>query len=129
MAVIEAEIIVSGTTYHIYVTHLGNGGPIFQMQQMLELMHGQDNVIAMGDFNYRPYEEQYAITTAKYDDAYTQALESVSPTTWAGDQLFDIGERIDHVFVSPGMPVLYVEYFTQPESDHPGLFVELGLDN
>jgi endonuclease/exonuclease/phosphatase family metal-dependent hydrolase len=127
VAVIQADIVVAGTTYKIYVTHLGNGGPIFQMRQMLDLMRSQENVIAMGDFNYRPYEEQYAITTAEYDDAYTHAAESVAPTTWGEDQSFDIEERIDHIFVSPGTPISYVEYFTQPESDHPGLFAEVRL--
>ena len=128
VAVIEAEITVSGTTYKVYVTHLGNGGPIFQMEQMLDLMRGQENIIAMGDFNFRPYEEQYAITTAEYDDAYTHASDSIAPTTWGDNETFDIGERIDHVFVSPGIPVQFVEYFTEPESDHPGLFVELSIE-
>lgn len=129
VAVIRAEIEVSGTRYTVFVTHLGNGGPIIQMRQMLTLMHGQKNVIAMGDFNYRPYEEQYAITTAEFNDAYSHSLNSFAPTTWGEGQPFEIGERIDHVFVSPEIPVRYVEYFTQPESDHPGLLVELGVGN
>ena len=120
---------MAGTTYHVFVTHLGNGGPIFQMRQMLDLMRGQENVIAMGDFNYRPYEEQYAITTAEYLNAYEAAEHQIAPTVWGEDQPFDIGERIDHIFVSPGITVAKVEYFTQNESDHPGLFVELKSGN
>ncbi len=127
VAVIEADLMIAGTTYKIYVTHLGNSGPIFQMRQMLEIMRGQENVIAMGDFNFRPYEDQYAITVTEYDDAFVQASEKVAPTVWGTDGFFDIDERIDHVFVSPGTPVLYTQYFTEPESDHPGLFVEIGL--
>jgi endonuclease/exonuclease/phosphatase family metal-dependent hydrolase len=128
VAVIEAQITVSGMTFNIFVTHLGNGGPIIQMRQMLELMRGKENVIAFGDFNFRPYEEQYAITNAEYDDAYIQAIEKTAPTIWGENEAFDIEERIDHVFISPGMLVLRTEYFTEPESDHPGLFVEISLE-
>ncbi|MFC1936133.1 endonuclease/exonuclease/phosphatase family protein [Chloroflexota bacterium] len=126
VAVIEAEIRVDGKTFTVYVTHLGNGGPIFQMSQMLELMRGQENVIAMGDFNFRPYEEQYAITVAEYRDAYVEALEKMISTLWVESELFEIEERIDHVFVSPGTQVLHSLYLPAPDSDHPGLLVEIG---
>jgi endonuclease/exonuclease/phosphatase family metal-dependent hydrolase len=120
VAVIEAEITIADQTYKVYVTHLGNRGPIFQQEQLLELMRGKENVIAMGDFNFRHYEDQYEITVAEYDDAYIHAEEQNIPVD------FDLEDRIDHVFVSPGMPVSYLEYLTQPESDHPALFVEIG---
>jgi len=120
VAVVEADITVGDQTFKIYVTHLGNGGPIFQIRQMLDLMRGQTNVVAMGDFNFRHYEEQYNLAIAEFDDAYVHAETQNIPSD------FDLEERIDHVFVSPGMQVLYVEYLIQPESDHPGLFVELG---
>jgi endonuclease/exonuclease/phosphatase family metal-dependent hydrolase len=119
VAVIEADITVGGQTYKIYITHLGNRGPIFQIRQMLDLMRGQDNVIAMGDFNFRHYEEQYTLATAEYDDAYLLAGTQRHP---AG---LDIEDRIDHVFVTRGMPISYAEYLPKGESDHPALFVEV----
>jgi endonuclease/exonuclease/phosphatase family metal-dependent hydrolase len=119
VAVIDADIMVGDQNYRVYVTHLGNGGPVIQIRQMLKLMRGQENVIAMGDYNFRPYEEQYSLTMAEYEDAYLLASQKNIP---AG---FDLEERIDHIFISPGMPVTYVEYLTQPESDHPALFVEI----
>ena len=91
-------------------------------------MRGQENVIAMGDFNFRPYEEQYAVSIAEYDAAFTIAKDKIAPSTWGENGVFDIEERIDHVFVSSGMPVLQAQYFTQAESDHPGLFVVVGLE-
>ncbi|MEJ2512036.1 MAG: endonuclease/exonuclease/phosphatase family protein [Anaerolineales bacterium] len=126
VAVIEAEITVGDQTFNIYVTHLGNGGPIFQMRQMLELMRGKSNIIAMGDFNFRPYEEQYKITTVELNDAYQIAQTKTIPSLWGETKPFDIGERIDHIFISEGLQVPYLEYLTQPESDHPGLFAEIG---
>jgi endonuclease/exonuclease/phosphatase family metal-dependent hydrolase len=119
VAVIKAEVKVGEHTYKVYVTHLGNGGPIFQISQMLKLMGGQKNVIAMGDFNFRPYEEQYTLATAEFEDAYVIARQRYSP-----DGL-DMEDRIDHVFVSPGIQVSYLEYLPKGESDHPALFVEI----
>ena len=126
VAVIEADITVAGETFKIYVTHLGNGGPIFQMRQMLELMREQSNIIAMGDFNFRPYEDQYRITTAELNDSYQVAQTKTIPSLWGETKPFDIDERIDHIFISEGLNVPYLEYLTQPESDHPGLFAEIG---
>ena len=119
VGVIEADIKIDGKTYKVYVTHLGNSGPIFQIRQMLDLMRGQDNVIAMGDFNFRPYEEQYAVATAEYDSAYDIAEQRVSPPE------LDMNDRIDHVFVSQGIQVSYVEYSSKGISDHPGFFTEI----
>ena len=119
VGVIEAEITIDGKTYTVYVTHLGNSGPIFQIRQMLDGMRGQDNVIAMGDFNFRPYEEQYALPTADYDSAYDIAEQKISPPE------LDMNDRIDHVFVSQGIQVSYVEYTSKGISDHPGMFAEI----
>jgi endonuclease/exonuclease/phosphatase family metal-dependent hydrolase len=120
VAAIEADITIADQTYKVYITHLGNAGPIFQQEQLLDLMRGNKNVISMGDFNFRHYEEQYAITVAEYHDAYMHAEVKTIPAD------FDTDDRIDHIFVSPGMRVDYLEYLNQPESDHPGLFVEIG---
>ncbi len=116
VAVIEADITYGERTYKVYVTHLGNSGPIFQIRQMVDLMRGQENVIAMGDFNFRPYEEQYALATAEFDDAYVIAEQRYSP------EGLDMDDRIDHVFVSQGIQIGYLEYLPKGESDHPALF-------
>ena len=86
---------------------------------MLTLMRGQSNIIAMGDFNFRHYEEQYALATAEYEDAYTHAEQQMVAAN------VDINDRIDHVFVTPGTSVQYVEYLPKGESDHPALYVEI----
>ena len=96
------------------------------MRQMLELMQGEENLIAMGDFNFRPYEEQYAITTEEFLDAYLIAEQKTIPTLWGDAEPWEIDERIDHFFVSKDLKVSYLEYITQPESDHPAVFTEIG---
>jgi len=78
-------------------------------------------VILMGDFNFRPDTPQYRLTTAVLDDAW--ALRWPQGADGEGRQF---PERIDHVFVSPGTDVVAARYYTEPESDHPALVVEIG---
>jgi endonuclease/exonuclease/phosphatase family metal-dependent hydrolase len=117
-AAISAEVVVGNVRYHILVTHLGNGGPIIQQQQVLGELVGRQNVIAMGDFNFRPSTEQYALTTQTLDSAWVLAG---SPLT--AD--LDPQRLIDHIFVSPGMNITSARYIVSPVSDHPGLLVEI----
>jgi endonuclease/exonuclease/phosphatase family metal-dependent hydrolase len=117
-AAISAEVVAGGVRYHVLVTHLGNGGPIIQQQQVLGELAGKQNVIAMGDFNFRPSTEQYALTTSTLESAWVLAG---SPLTTG----LDPERLIDHVFVSPGIEVTSAEYIVSPVSDHPGLLVEI----
>lgn len=121
-ATIQAEIRAMGRTYNVFVTHLGNDGPLVQQENFLEATTGLENVIAMGDFNFRPDSLQYQLTTGKLDQAWK--------LKWP-DQEEEHGQpfsrRIDHIFVSPGIPVLEARYLFEPASDHPALFVELEI--
>jgi endonuclease/exonuclease/phosphatase family metal-dependent hydrolase len=119
-ATIEAQVRAAGRLWNVYVTHLGNGGPIVQQEAILEVVRGQGNVVLMGDFNFRPDSPQYELTTALLDDAWLfRWPEGVD------DQGRRFPRRIDHVFVSPGMGVEKAHYITDPESDHPALVVEI----
>lgn len=120
-AAIAAQITVGDNRYDIFVTHLGNGGPIVQQRAFLSEVSAGRNVIAMGDFNFRPDTEQYRLTT--------QTLEEAWLLKWPGGvdaQGFDPARRIDYVFVSPGTGVRDARFLTGPESDHPALVVEIG---
>ncbi len=120
-AAIAAQVTVDGQTYNVYVTHLGNGGPLVQQQQVLADVAGKDNVLLMGDFNFRPDSEQYALTTTMLDDAWL--------LRWPGgadDQGNAPTKRIDHLFVSPGASIANARYIASPASDHPLLVVEMG---
>jgi endonuclease/exonuclease/phosphatase family metal-dependent hydrolase len=120
-ATIWAQIRVEGKTFNVFVTHLGNGGPIVQQQAILHEVEGLENVILMGDFNFRPDTDQYRITTDLLEDAWL--------LKWPGginDQGLDPNRRIDHVFVSPGTPILDARYLLSPASDHPAEVVEIG---
>lgn len=117
-ASLEAEINFEGERYHVLVTHLGNGGPIIQQQQVLQRLADKQNVIAMGDFNFRPATEQYTLTVQTLQDAWV--LGGETPTDGLDPQ-----RRIDHIFVSPGVNVHAARYLTSPVSDHPALLVEI----
>lgn len=117
-ASIEATITVNDKKYWILVTHLGNDGPMIQQQNILQMLQGKQNVIAMGDFNFKPDTEQYRLTTQTFADAWVLVGSPLPPTLQA-DHL------IDHVFVSPDVPVQSVTYIDSPAADHPALVVEI----
>jgi endonuclease/exonuclease/phosphatase family metal-dependent hydrolase len=119
-ATIVAQIRAGERVFNVYVTHLGNGGPIVQQEAILREVAGKENVILMGDFNFRPDTAQYRLTTALLDDAWLLRWpEGVDEE----GRRFD--DRIDHVFVSPETAVGDARYVTDPESDHPALVVEM----
>ena len=120
-ATIEAQIRVGDKTFNVFVTHLGNGGPIVQQGAVLKRVAGKENVIAMGDFNFGPDTPQYRLTTEVLDDAW---LLRWSEGVDNKGRRFP--RRIDHIFVSPGTAIADAQYFTDPESDHPALVVEIG---
>jgi endonuclease/exonuclease/phosphatase family metal-dependent hydrolase len=120
-AAIQAQVRVGGRLFNVFVTHLGNGGPLVQQENFLQELEGVENVIAMGDFNFRPDTEQYALTMESLEDAWLLRWPSGADAVG-----YRPDRRIDHVFLSPGLQVRSARYHTGPESDHPALIVEVG---
>jgi endonuclease/exonuclease/phosphatase family metal-dependent hydrolase len=122
-AAIEAQITTHGKTFNVYVTHLGNDGPIVQQEQVLQLVQGKQNVLLMGDFNFRPDTEQYRLTTTgMLGDAWLLARSQIAPS-----QPDELERRIDYLYVSPGIVIIEAQYLTGPQSDHPALVANIGL--
>jgi len=69
-ATIHAQISVEEKKFNVYVTHLGNGGPIVQQEAILEEVEGVQNVVLMGDFNFQPVSDQYELTVNLFQDAW-----------------------------------------------------------
>jgi endonuclease/exonuclease/phosphatase family metal-dependent hydrolase len=119
-ATIVAQITVDGQTFDVFVTHLGNGGPVVQQQAILQEVDGKQDVVLIGDFNFRPQTEQYELTTSLLDDAWLLIWP-----TGENDQGMDPLDRIDHTFVTPGMNVVDAWYLLSPASDHPAMITEI----
>ncbi|MCL4560018.1 MAG: endonuclease/exonuclease/phosphatase family protein [Chloroflexi bacterium] len=119
-AAIEAEITKAGKTFHVFVTHLGNGGPWVQQEEFLQQVDENQNVIAMGDFNFDPSVMQYAQTVKLLSDAWLLRWPQGS-----NDQGYNPSDRIDHIFVSPGTQVSQAHFITGIDSDHPAYEVEI----
>jgi endonuclease/exonuclease/phosphatase family metal-dependent hydrolase len=115
-ATIEAEIVVWGRAFNVFVTHLGNSGPIVQQEAILQELQGKANVIAMGDFNFRPDSDQYRLTTGVLEDSWLLRWPHGNDA-----QGIDPADRIDHIFVSPGTRVIESRYLAEPQSDHPAM--------
>jgi endonuclease/exonuclease/phosphatase family metal-dependent hydrolase len=119
-ATIHAQINVGGRLFNVYVTHLGNGGPIVQQENLLQELGGMENIVLMGDFNFRPDTPQYELTKRRLEDAWL-----VKWPSGVNDEGYNPERRIDHIFLSPGINVREAIFLTGPESDHPALLVEL----
>ncbi len=121
-ATIEAEIIVGSRTYTVYVTHTygRTSAKMILQNDILELSSGKDNVIFMGDFNFRPNSEPYNLTTSILEDSWW-----VRWPTGVNSFGENNTREIDHVFLSPGTSVLDCEYVRDPQSDHPAYWVDI----
>jgi endonuclease/exonuclease/phosphatase family metal-dependent hydrolase len=115
-AAIQAQIQFGGTNYNVFVTHLGNDGPMIQLQNLLQRVNGLPNVILVGDFNFTPLTPQYKLATESLADAWALRWPS-------GRQIAGLEDRIDLIMVSSGTQVLQAEYVPNPDSDHPYVFV------
>ena len=117
-AAIQAEISIDGKTYQIFVTHLGNDGPVIQLKNLLTRVDSLKDVIAIGDFNFKPTTDQYDLITSTLADSWL--------LKWPGGKEtpgLQADQRIDYIFVSPGMNVIESEYVNDPASDHPHMYI------
>ncbi|MBE0408157.1 MAG: endonuclease/exonuclease/phosphatase family protein [Anaerolineales bacterium] len=119
-ATIHAQITVADKTYNVFVTHLGNGGPIIQQEAILEEVEGKNNLILMGDFNFRPDTSQYQLTLDYLQDAWLMRWPD-----GIDDQDINPINRIDHFFVSSEIQVIDVRYIFSPASDHPAVWADM----
>jgi endonuclease/exonuclease/phosphatase family metal-dependent hydrolase len=119
-ALIDARITVGAKTLSVLVTHLGNGGPIFQQEGVMKVVANKENVILMGDFNFRPDTAQYQLTTSTLADSWLLRWPQGNE-----NQGIDPARRIDHIFVSPDIHVAESVYLPGPQSDHPAMVTEI----
>ncbi len=116
VAAIRAEVMMNGEPMTFFITHLGNGGPMIQQQQLLQLVDGAQRAVALGDFNFRPDSPQYELTTQFMLDTWTQKWPD-----WEDDQGHKPETKIDHIFITPDLQTLAAHYYPRGPSDHPAL--------
>jgi endonuclease/exonuclease/phosphatase family metal-dependent hydrolase len=121
-----AEIDVDGRRFTIYNVHPAGSDTarLVFAETLIELSQDKPNVIALGDYNLRDYEEVYQII----DRVYTNAWTSVYPSEISPDGIDMSGDnRIDHIFFSPTLSVRNPIYVLPPDSatDHPVHWAEI----
>jgi endonuclease/exonuclease/phosphatase family metal-dependent hydrolase len=122
----ESEIEIGGKLFTIYNVHPDGSDTAMLTWADTLLSRSKDkaNVIALGDYNLRDYEEAYQ----RVADVYTNAWESVYPLKIGSDGTDMSGEnRIDHIFFSPPLMARNPIYVLPPESatDHPVHWTEI----
>lgn len=126
----EAEIDIGGRRFTIYNVHPDGSDTAMMTFAETLLARSQDrpNVIALGDYNLRDYEEAYLLIDAVYTNVWT----TVFPSKISDDGVDMSGDnRIDHIFVSPDLSVRNAVFVLVPESatDHAVHWTEIYWDN
>jgi len=121
-----AEIEVDDRIITIYNVHPDGSDTAMLVfaETLLEGSQDKANVIALGDYNLRDYEEAYQLI----DGVYTNAWTSVYPSEISPDGVDMSGDnRIDHIFFSTSLFVRNPIYVLPPESatDHPVHWAEI----
>ncbi len=122
----EAEIEIGGQLFTVYNVHPDGSDTAMLVwaESLLERSKDKFNVIALGDYNLRDYEEAYQLIAS----VYTNAWVSVYPSKIGSDGTDMSGEnRIDHIFFSQSLMVRNPAYILPPESatDHPVHWAEI----
>ncbi len=126
----EAEIVVGGRTFTIYCVH-PDGTDLAKLafaRTLLARSKGKANVIALGDYNLRDNEELYQEINAVFPEAWTSLYPDGNGPAGATVPQPD---RIDHIFISPGLGVRNPVYLPSPASatDHPAYWAEIVWGN
>ena len=121
-----AEVEIGGQIFTVYNVHPDGSDTAMLVwaETLLERSKDKVNVIALGDFNLRDYEEAYQLIASKYINAW----DSVYPSKIDPNGIDMSGEnRIDHIFFSPSMSARNPVYILPPQSatDHPVHWAEL----
>ena len=119
-ATIEAEIVIGSRTFTIYITHTYGyeEAKLNLVNDVLNSSADKENVLFIGDMNFRQYSEPYNITT----DVLVDAWLKMWPTA-VDDNGLNASRRIDHIFVDPDLNIVNCEYIEWERagraSDHP----------
>jgi len=122
----EAEIEIGGQLFTVYNVHPDGSDTAMLVwaESLLERSKDKFNLIALGDYNLRDYEEAYQLIAS----VYTNAWVSVYPSKIDSDGMDMSGEnRIDHIFFSQSLMARNPAYILPPESatDHPVHWTEI----
>lgn len=122
----EAEIEIGGELFTVYNVHPDGSDTAMLVfaESLLEQSLGKPNVIALGDYNLRDYEEAYQLI----DAVFTNAWVSNYPSEIGPDGVDMSGDnRIDHIFFSSELVARNPIYILPPDSatDHPVHWTEI----
>ena len=122
----EAEIKIDGQIFTVYCVHPDGSdtAKLVWAKSLLERSKDKLNVIILGDYNLRDYDEAYKLIARVYANAWI----SVYPSQIGSDGTDISGtNRVDHIFLSQSLMVRNTAYILPPESatDHPVHWAEI----
>jgi len=122
-ATIEAEIMVGSQIFTIYITHTYGSMDAKSMlvNDVLGRAADKENVLFIGDMNFKQDSEAYNITTDVANNGLVDAWLKMWGLTAVDDNGLNASRRIDHIFVDTDLDIDSCEYidWEEVESDHP----------
>ena len=132
-AAIEAQITVQTTTFNVFVTHFGEieYDKLKQAEKIVELTTGKSNTLLLGDFNFRPWTEQYNLTTTVLNDGWLQVwptgIDDEGYNGYTNNWKNPTGQ-IDFIFVSPDITLSDYRVVREAHSsDHMPVIATLSM--
>jgi endonuclease/exonuclease/phosphatase family metal-dependent hydrolase len=122
----EAEIEIGDKVFYISNVHPDGSDTAMLVfaETLLNRSSERTDVIALGDYNLRDYEDAYQLIASEYINVW----EYVYPSKIGSDGTDMSGEnRIDHIFISPSLAGQNPIYILPPASatDHPVHWAEI----
>jgi endonuclease/exonuclease/phosphatase family metal-dependent hydrolase len=113
-----AEIVIGDRRFTIYNVHPDGSDTAMLVfaRDLAARVRGESNVIALGDYNLRMWEEPFQVILDEMMNAWLEANPGQDQERW-----------IDHIFFSQDLMVGEVVYLLPPESatDHPAHWVAI----
>lgn len=126
---IEADIDIDGSQWHIYVTHLGlnskeRNKQIDYINQVISQRSG--NILLMGDFNNYPDSlEMDGLDERMVDSAAALNCFNYYTFAWQNDKP---NVRIDRIYVSENIDLINHEVKSSTVSDHERVLTQISLN-
>ncbi|MFO8017130.1 MAG: endonuclease/exonuclease/phosphatase family protein [Promethearchaeia archaeon] len=119
----EVELQMGDKSCVVFVNHPAGSQEtkLAHVNALKERAKGRENVIALGDFNFRQDSVYYNEVVSTLDDAWLEKWPNATD-----DLGLNMTDRIDHIFISEDFSVNKARFITEPQSDHPALWSQVG---
>lgn len=118
----EVDLQIGSKECTVYVNHPAGGheAKLDHVETLKERAQDKEDVIALGDFNFRQDSAYYNKVVSFLDDAWLEKWPNATD-----ENGLNMTDRIDHIFISADFSVKKTRFIIDPQSDHPALWAQV----